>query len=646
VTGEMGKRGTISLATVLRESMQTVRQALKQPSGISPERLVAQIQEWQRLVAELAAEPAGEAELATIYETIRALNSSLDLTETLGLVMDVLIQLTGAERSCLMLLDGESGLEIQAARHFDRKNVAAVDLELSYTVVREAVEGGQPVLTTNAQLDPRFSDQESVVGYQLRSIVCVPLHVRERVIGALYLDNRMRDGVFSQSNLPMLTAFANQAAVAIENARLFEAERKQRELTEALGRAAAVVNSTLDLDQVLDHILEQVERVVPGDTFNIMLLEDAECEGSTVGVARMVRGRGYKHWFTEDQMADLRISVAEFPNLDKMMRTGKPVVVPDTALDPDWVSVEGQEWRLSYVAAPILIAGRTVGFLNVNGTRPGQFGPADAQRMEVFAHHAATAIENARLYQKSRRHADGLAATVAQLRELDRLKSEFIQNVSHELRTPLAVIQGHAVLLNTGELGELQPAQQESVGAIYRRVQALCDMVEDITLILGADSDPPEPGPVLLNALVWAALQDFRSVAEQAQLKLRAEIPSDVPLINGSPAHLRRVIDNLLSNAGKFTPPGGTITVRLRQQGDRLVLQVADTGIGIPPDQQTRIFDRFYQIDGSASRRYGGMGMGLALVKEFVEAHGGTVGVESVEGKGSTFTVTLPVVDE
>lgn len=643
MTGERTERETTGLATMLQESMQAVQQTLEQPSGVSLSQLTATIQEWQRLVAELANEPAQEAELSTLYETIRALNSSLDLTETLGLVMDSLIQLTGAERSCLMLFDSEGNLEIQAARHFDQKNVAAADLELSYTVVRDALEGGQPVLTTNAQLDPRFSAQDSVVSFQLRSIVCVPLHVRERTIGALYLDNRLRSGVFSESNLPMLVAFANQAAVSIENARLFEAEQKQREMTEALGQAAAVVNSTLDLDQVLDHILEQVERVVPGDTFNIMLLKGQEEEEN---VAWMVRMRGYQNRVPEGQSTNLRIPVAKFPNLVKMMRTGKPVVVPNTAVDPNWVPAKDQEWRLSYVAAPILIADQAVGFLNVNGTRPGQFGPADAQRMEVFAHHAATALENARLYQESRLQADELAATVAKLRELDHLKSEFIQNVSHELRTPLSVVQGYVSLLNAGELGGLQPEQQESVKAIYRRVQALSDMVEDITLIMDVETNPPALEPVPLNSLVGDAVQGFQLAVEQAQITLRTEIPPSLPFVNGSPTHLRRVIDSLLSNAVKFTPAGGKIVVQLRQESDQIVLRVADTGIGIPPDQQARIFDRFYQVDGSASRRYEGMGLGLALVKEVIEAHGGTIDVDSVVGKGSIFTVALPISGE
>jgi signal transduction histidine kinase len=213
-------------AAALLDSMHIVRQALSKPGGISPEQLNQRIYEWQLMMVDLVGDTVKGAELATLYEIIGVMNSSLDLTKTMGLVMDSLIHLTGAERGCLMLLDDEGDLEIQAAQNFDQQTINAFDLKVSRTVVQDVVETKQPVLTTNAQRDPRFSDQESVVGYQLRSIVCVPLHVREQVTGALYLDNRMKDSVFSKEDLPILTAFASQAAVAIENARLYEQAQK------------------------------------------------------------------------------------------------------------------------------------------------------------------------------------------------------------------------------------------------------------------------------------------------------------------------------------------------------------------------------------------------------------------------------------
>jgi signal transduction histidine kinase len=138
-------------------------------------------------------------------------------------------------------------------------------------------------------------------------------------------------------------------------------------------------------------------------------------------------------------------------------------------------------------------------------------------------------------------------------------------------------------------------------------------------------------------------LADFQVAAEQAGLSLTAQIADDLPPVSGDSQHLLRVMDNLLGNALKFTPAGGQISVSLWRDGAHAVLEVADTGIGIPHDQLGRVFERFYQVDGSMTRRYGGTGLGLALVKEIVEAHGGQVGVSSVLGQGSTFTVRLPI---
>jgi hypothetical protein len=146
--------------------------------------------------------------------------------------------------------------------------------------------------------------------------------------------------------------------------------------------------------------------------------------------------------------------------------------------------------------------------------------------------------------------------------------------------------------------------------------------------------------------LAIAAVEDFQAAAERAGLELGIEVASDLPAVGGAALHLRRVLDNLINNALKFTPAGGSIRVGVQSNAKHVILQVKDTGIGIAPDQQKRIFDRFYQVNGSSKRRYGGVGLGLALVKEIAEAHGGAVTVESQENEGSTFTVTLPVLED
>jgi signal transduction histidine kinase len=284
--------------------------------------------------------------------------------------------------------------------------------------------------------------------------------------------------------------------------------------------------------------------------------------------------------------------------------------------------------------------------LNVTADPPRTFGAQDAELLSLFAMQAAIAIRNARLYEEIRLRADELAVAFSQLQQLDRLKSEFVQNVSHEFRSPLALIRGYAELLETGSLGPLLPEQHRPVSIIARRARMLGDLVGDITLILEAEANPPEPEAVPLDQLARLAVEDFQIAAREANVSLRPQIVAPLPPVGGYAPYLRRVLDNLLQNAIKFTPEDGEIVVRTRLEGDSVVLEVEDSGIGIPPDQLGQIFKRFYQVDGSTKRRYPGVGLGLALVKELVETYGGRVTVTSTLGRGSTFRVTMPIYRE
>ncbi len=312
-----------------------------------------------------------------------------------------------------------------------------------------------------------------------------------------------------------------------------------------------------------------------------------------------------------------------------------------------WIPQEVQSLHArgmrAVLSAPLVFQDTLIGVLVLAMEQAAACGRKHVEIAQEVANQLAVAIENARLHQQVRRHADDLSVTLARQKELDRLKDQFIQNVSHELRSPLALIRCYAEMLANGEFGELEPRQRKPVSTILRRCRMLSDLVEDITLILEAEVRPLERAPVSLGEIAGAAVEDFHAAAQQAGLNLKADIPSGLPAVSGSLVYLRRMVDNLLGNAIKFTPQGGEVAVRLWQEGDWVALEVRDTGIGIPADQLERIFERFYQVDGSIRRKYGGVGLGLSLVKEIVDLHGGQVTVESRVGEGSTFTVMLPV---
>jgi signal transduction histidine kinase len=229
---------------------------------------------------------------------------------------------------------------------------------------------------------------------------------------------------------------------------------------------------------------------------------------------------------------------------------------------------------------------------------------------------------------------------------LDRLKNEFIQNVSHELRTPLSMILGYAELLAAGDLGAVDEKQKGPLDIIVQRSYALRDLIGNITAILENESRQHTLQLVQLKSLIDEALVDFQVLADQAGLELSGNCVSPLSPVFGDAEHLRRVVDNLIGNALKFTPAGGTVEVRLLGDNSTVLLQVVDSGIGIDSDHIGRIFERFYQVDGTSRRMHGGCGLGLALVKEIVERHGGTVSVRSQLGEGSTFTVSLPASND
>jgi len=343
-------------------------------------------------------------EAETLREAALVLTTALDRNEVIERILAQLQEVVPYDSASVQLFRGDR-MEIVGGRGFS--NLPDI-LGLPFLVGgdnpnSEVVHTRAPLIVADASAAYGEFRHQAHAQASIRSWLGVPMLVGKRLVGMIALDKRA-PGFYTQEHARLAEAFAAQAAIAVENSRLFQAEREQRELAEALEEAAAAVSSTLDPDQVLDHILEQVERVVPGDAFNIMLVEN--------NTARVVRHRGYERLGVEDAISRFAAPIADHSNLVRMTQSGKPVVTPDAAADPDWVPLEGQEWLRSYVGAPIRVGGVTVGFLNVAGTRPGQFNPADARRLAAFAGHVATAIENARLHRELLNHAKQLEQRV------------------------------------------------------------------------------------------------------------------------------------------------------------------------------------------------------------------------------------------
>lgn len=407
-----------------------------------------------------------------------------------------------------------------------------------------------------------------------------------------------------------------------------QAERQQRVLIEGLHDALEALTSTLSLEEVLDRILELTAAVVPHDTSNIMLIDN--------GWASVRRTRGYPADLILT-VTGLGLNVLETPNLRHMVESLRPLAIGDTAQDPEWIVQPGMDWLRSYAAAPIINKGHVFGFLNLDSPQPGLFNQQHAEALQAFADQVGIALENAHLYAS-------LQESNTRLSQALRTREEAIQNVSHELRTPLTLMLGYVEFMSSGAIGPVTGDQANALRIVAQQGQRLQFIFNSLLTLQNFQAQDINLARVDSREWLLSALEGWRNQAADSGATIRLEIPDQLPPIMGAADYLDLVLGNLLDNAVKFGGKGRPITLSAGDNGEAVLFSVTDQGIGIPPDQLGTIFERFYQVDGTSTRRHGGMGIGLALCKAIVQAHSGCIWGESAGlGQGSTFIVALPI---
>ncbi|MBN1978040.1 MAG: GAF domain-containing protein [Anaerolineae bacterium] len=561
-------------------------------------------------------------ELTMLHAVALAAASTLSVEEIAESVIAVVEQGLGFEHQKLYLVEEKHGMLELVGRNAEAQGGLS-KLPVGQGLVGWVAECGIGLRIDDVSQDARYL--QTIPG--IRSALVVPLAVGGRVIGVLQALSSY-SGAFSADDERLFTTVARQLAVAIENARLYqETERRLAEVS-MLYQLARQVNTSLDVQERLNSIVESLKQAMGCRACSIALLDPIN------DVLEIRAAAGIKGKWQSDFKLGLGEGVA-----GRVALEGAPMYVSDTLEMESFIFFDPSVRSL--LTVPLSVQGRIIGTLSVDSETPDAFSTEDERLLAIAAAQAAIAIENARLYTSLEQRARNLAEAYAELQEVDRLRDEMVQNVSHELRTPLTFVKGYVELLLAGDAGPLTDLQKEYLDVVIGKTDTVTHLVSDIMFLQQADQLPKKTS-VSLAKLARRALQGCAATAEQAGLTLVEDIPGDLPPVAGDAGRLQQVFDNLLGNAIKFSPDGGRITVAVRDVGELLQVSVSDEGVGIPEDQHERIFERFYQVDGSARRHFAGVGLGLTIAKRIVEAHGGRIWVESVPDKGSTFYFTIP----
>ncbi|MFQ5612332.1 MAG: ATP-binding protein [Anaerolineae bacterium] len=295
--------------------------------------------------------------------------------------------------------------------------------------------------------------------------------------------------------------------------------------------------------------------------------------------------------------------------------------------------VNGYVAGWSMVANPLVAKEKFLGILVLSRCE-ADFSPGDKDFLAVMSGQASIALENAGLFEE-------IQQAYEELKTLDHMKSEFINIAAHELRTPLAILMGYANILEDSVDGE----NQGYVNIIVRNAMRLRALIDDILNMryIQTGETRIKLGPIRLNEIVSATVEDMELLAQEKSVTISSGIPQDFPTLYADKQKLELILANLLSNAIKFTSEGGQVTIGAEVRERMAYISVTDTGIGIPPGEIDKIFDRFYQVEESLTREYGGLGLGLSITKGWVEICGGSIWVDSSPGEGSTFTFSVPL---
>lgn len=508
-----------------------------------------------------------------------AVFSKTPLSEFLSSILKNVANRLQVHRASLMLIDNETNeLTMAVALGFEDNAITDIRIPVGQGISGRVAESGEALWSEDMESDPRF-EKKGHGGYTNSSFICMPLVSDNVVIGVLNANNKKNDQPFTQDDKEILEILASQAALSIENAKLFEQTRQMQEyISNALN---CLKNGIL---------------IINNDNRVTLCTKTAE---NILGIkAENIINHDFQNHFSPE-ISDLFIYL-----INETKKNGQ---------------ITDHEFELE----------------KDKHEPPTPLGFSTSFLMDAEGENIGTIISIRDLSE---------TREIVKLRRIDQMKNDFLSTVSHELRTPLTSIKGSISLVQQGITGEVNEKQAKMLDIVMRNTDRLTRLINDILDINKIESGKMEikKSPVNLAQILTVSLKAFDSMAADKKIDLRIEIDGIDHFIYADQDRIEQIIVNITGNAFKFTPVNGTITAHLSDEGDSVSLAISDTGPGIPKDELEKVFDKFHQVDNSATREVGGSGLGLAICKKLIEIHNGEIRLESEVGKGSTFTFSLP----
>jgi signal transduction histidine kinase len=571
-------------------------------------------------------------QLSTLNVITRQLTSTLDLQLLLRNILENAVAILSSEAGSLFLVDEQTDeLIFQVTVGPVASNLVGQRLPPGTGVVGRAVISRQPVIINDVQASVGYNPApDKQTGYITRTILAVPMEVKDRVIGVIEIINK-KDGLpFIDDDQNLLLAFAGQAAVAIENARLYtltdqELTARVEELS-VMQRIDRELNASLEVDRAMRITLEWAMR-------------QSQAEAGAIGFVgqkgvRLVANQGYGNLLEKYEDDSLSL---EHPAVSEVINSGQPQRVLFERPDPQRAFLTSTR---SQLVMPIRRESNVIGLFLLESTKTEGFQQDALNFLSRLSDHAAIAIANAQLY------AEVQAANVA--------KSKFVSLVAHELKNPMTSIKGYAELLAAKAVGPITDMQGNFLTTIRSNVERMKTIVEDLN-----DNAKIEAGQLRLDYkavdvadMVDDAVKSTKRQIDDKKQTVSVAIAETLPKVWADRTRVGQVLINLVSNAHKYTQEGGNIIIHAEQSANAwdpegvpevVHIWVEDNGIGISPEDQKKIFQAFFRSDDDQAQKATGTGLGLNITRSLVEMQGGRIWFESEYRKGTIFHFTVPV---